>query len=272
MMKIKAILCGALAGLVLVAGAVRAEWNWSFDSNAQGWTVADLHTFGPYHPPLRLYSLSHGTVGGCPGGYVYRADPSVNTFAFNLPLEALPEGVQLAGGRLEFCLRSTQQNWTSEAFVILGSPVATLLAAIPVPASTWTPYGLDLLPANFVVEGGGAVNQALLESVFAGLEGFYIVAEYGTGTETTYLDTVRLRQACGPLAAPQVTAQVVGDSLLTQVQLDWPAVAGTYRYKVYQSDLSWQTSVLLGATTGLQWLVTPPAEGKAAFRVVASCD
>lgn len=271
-MRCIATLCSAVL-LLVPGGRADADWTWNFDTGAEGWLIADLETSGPYHPPLAYYSLSHSTSGGNPGGQVYRHDPSVNSFAFSLPVETLPEGTQLAGGRLEYCLRSTHNNWTSESFVVFAGSVMTLLAPVSLPSSSWTSYAVDLVAANLQHEGGGAVSDADVQAVMGSLEGIYIMAEYGSGNvETSYLDSVRLREACPELAAPQLALQAVGAPDPLELTLNWAPVAGANSYEVLRRTTPWGPGQSLGVTTALQWGLPLGADSLGCFQVRARCN
>ena len=271
-MRCFATLCSAVLLLVL-GGRAGADWTWNFDAGSEGWLIADLQSSGPYHPPLAYYSLSHSSAGGNPGGQVFRSDPSVNTYTFSLPVQVLPEGAQLAGGRLEFSLRSTHSNWTSESYVIFAGAGETLLAPIPLPATVWSSYAVDLVAASLQHEGGGAVSEAEVQAVMGSLEGIYIMAEYGSGNvETSYLDSVRLREACPALAAPLLALQAIGAPDPLELILSWAPVAGANSYEVLRRTSPWDPGQSLGVTTALQWGLPLGADSLGCFQVRARCN
>jgi hypothetical protein len=265
-----AILGVALLGL----SPLQAAWNWTFESGPEGWNVVDLQTGGPYDPPLAQYSVSQSSVGGCAGGYIHRLDPSSNSFAFRLPVEQLPEGQSWDGGRLEFCLRSTHHNWTSEAFVIVVGGDGTILRApIALPGIDWSSYGLDLLPATFITSSGSQPTESQFLAVMGHVDALYIMAEYGAAVqENSAVDEVRLRPACEPLDAPQVWAEVTGTPEAPALRLAWLEVPGAWTYEILSVAGPWGAGVHLGETQGTTWELPVGTEDVGVFRVRARCD
>ncbi|MFA7330787.1 MAG: laminin B domain-containing protein [Candidatus Delongbacteria bacterium] len=266
-------LAGLGLGLLLVS-APRAAWHWSFDTDPQGWVVADLDTAGPYYPPLAQYSLSHSTAGGCVGGHVQRADPSSNSYAFSLPVEQLPENQDWSGGRLTFCLRSTHSNWTSESFVIVvGGNGTVLRAPIPLPSPAWSSYDLALEPQNFILMNGAQPDAATFQSVLGQVEALFIMAEYGAAVqETTGLDEVRLRPACQPVDVPLVLAETAGTPEAPRVRLAWGEVPGAWDYEILQLDGAWGVATPVGSTVSTQWELPVEGPGLGFYQVRARCE
>lgn len=270
-MKCVAWSLGLALGLVATAGAA---WTWHFETGTEGWVVADLRSGGPYYPPLAIYSASQSTEGGCEGGHLYRLDPSNNSFSFSLPTEQLPEGQNWSGGRLEFCLKSTHHTWTSEAYVlVVGGDGTVLKAPIPLPATSWNSYSLDLVAPSFLTMAGGVPGTTLFQTVMGQLEALYIMAEYGSAVqETTSLDEVRLVAACAPLEAPVVTATVVGTPSAPVLQLSWDEVPGAWSYEVLQLAEPWGTGISLGSSSASHWEWPLGSLESGFFQVRASCD
>jgi len=183
-----------MGALLALCGVAQAAWHWGFDTDNEGWVVADLTTGGPYHPPMATYSVSHSNSGGCLGGHIYRHDPSNRTFSFSLPVEQLPEGQDWAGGRLDFCLRCTHQTWTEEPYVVfVGGDGTELRATVPLPGTEWSTCRVDLLPENLLDADGQAPDEVEFQAVMQQLEAVYIIAEYGSQVqETSGLDEVRV--------------------------------------------------------------------------------
>jgi len=258
---------------VLVAGPVLAALHWGFDEGPQGWMVADLSTGGPYHPPVGIYSVSHHSAGGCAGGYISRVDPSSQSFSFMMPVDQLPEGQAWAGGRLDFCLRSTHQTWTSEALVVLAAADGTVLRApIPMPTSDWSTYRLDLLPAAFRDDTGLPPEAGRFNQLLGQLEAVYILAEYGEQVqETTALDEVRLRPACpDQLEAPVVNILRSGTAEQPRVDLVWAEVPGAWSYAVWRAVAG--TWGQVAETPSSSYSLSPPLDDVGALRVSARCE
>jgi hypothetical protein len=260
--------------LVLTAVATaEAQFNWSFTDGSEGWVVADLHTGGPYHPPMATYSVSHSSSGGCPGGYISRVDPSANSYAFSLPVEQLPDGQDWVGGRLDFCLRSTHATWTSEAFVlVVGGDGTVLRAPISLPAPTWSSYEVDLIPASFQTMAGATPSALQFQGVMAQVEALYILAEFGAQVqETSALDEVHLHLACPEaLVAPALTILSAGTQEDPVVELAWDSVLGARHYALYE----WQSQawVLLATPLATQFTLPVAGDRLGRYQVRAICD
>ena len=264
---------GRIVAFLALCGAADAAWHWDFSTDNEGWVVADLATGGPYHPPLAIYSVSHSTGGGCADGHIYRLDPSNRSFSFSLPVDQLPEGQDWAGGRLDFCLRSTHQTWAEEPFVVfVGGNGTELRAPVPLPGTSWSTYRVDLLPQNLLDATGQTPDATEFQVVMQHVEAVYIIAEYGAQVqENSGLDEVRLRPACAAaLDEPLVQAWVAGTPEAPVVELQWTEVPGAWGYTVWRAvDGSW---LQVGETAGTAWVLAPGAAETALFRVRAFCD
>jgi hypothetical protein len=256
-----------------MASLAQATMSWTFTSGTEGWMVADLHTAGPYYPPMATYSVSHNASGGCEGGYISRVDPSSNSYAFSLPVDQLPDGQDWVGGRLDFCLRSTHSNWTSEAFVIVvGGDGTVLRAPIALPSPVWSSYEVDLVPGSFITMAGAQPGAAQFQTVLNQVEAWYIMAEYGAQVqETSALDEVHLHTACpGDLVAPALEIQVSGTQESPQLNLQWAEVPGARHYAVHQLvDGMW---VPLATSTHTSTTVFPAWDSVGQIQVRAICD
>lgn len=262
-----------LGALLALCGVAQAAWHWGFDTDNEGWVVADLTTGGPYHPPVASYSVSHSASGGCLGGHIYRQDPSNRTFSFSLPVEQLPEGQDWSGGRLDFCLRCTHQTWTEEPYVVfVGGDGTELRAPVPLPGTSWSTCRVDLLPENLLDADGQAPDEVEFQAVMQQLEAVYIIAEYGSQVvETSGLDEVRLRPACAvALDEPQVQAWVGGTPEAPRVELVWAEVPGAWGYTVWREVEG--SRQVVGETAGTSWSLAPGLDEVGLYRVRAFCD
>lgn len=263
--------CGLLA-CVLSAPVGWSQTVWDFESGAQGWVVADLQTYGPYHPPLATYSVTHIASGGCEGGYIQRFDPSSNSYSFRMPLEQVPAGTLAPGSRLQYCMRTTHQSWTGEPWVVLAGGGQVLRADLPIADLFWSGRTLDFVPEAFLQINGQPVSQAMLGQVMESLDALYIMAETGsTIVETTSLDEVLLLPPCGELEAPVVTATALGQPDVDGILLVWNPVPGARSYQVLEYPEAWGPAQPLGTTEGLTWTV-PVTQATGIYGVRALCD
>ena len=201
---------GVMALAPLRAGSIVS----TFDSGAEGWTIQDLRSLGPYEPPVGNYTVNWAASGGREGGYIQRGDPTSNAFSFAAPAAFLGDRSGFYGGFLRFSLKTTLADWPSDNVVVLVGPQSQVLVAAisPLPGTTWTDYRIPLVEESFRKNtlGGAAVTREELTSALAGLKALRISAEYGSQVvETTGLDSVALispgglviggRDASGPL-------------------------------------------------------------------------
>jgi hypothetical protein len=197
MRQLLLILC--LSGLCLgPALTSRADIVSSFDTDADGWTCADLRSYpGPYDPPIGYYTLTWIATGGRPGGYVSRHDPSNYSFSFQAPAKFLGDVSAYYGGRLRFSLMTTTADWGSDNVVVwVGNNGKIIVSQIgSLPGTTWTDYQIILLESNFRYnhKNGAVVSKADLLGVLGDLKALRILGEFGSQVvETTSLDTVKL--------------------------------------------------------------------------------
>jgi hypothetical protein len=184
-----------IAGLVLTAavGAAQAGVVYTFDSNAQGWTIEDGGT------------LSHQPSGGNGGGFLQVADSTAGELRFAAPASALGDWSALLGSSIGFDALNIDggaPDWAGFGTIrlISGATVLTLdgvLGDEPPSDRAWHRYSVPLTTALW---GDGLVD------VLADLTGFTIQGEFHNGvSETVGFDNIRIGDI-GTVPEPASTA------------------------------------------------------------------
>lgn len=174
----------------------------TFDTDDDGWSIVDFPNSMSHVSPGSILPLDWNAAGGESGAYVLKRDPSEGIYAFNAPVKYLGNLTSVAGGTLEFSLRSDRQDWTADSVVSfvgeIGGATRAVVALIqPQPTVAWTRYSIPLVAESFLYDNrsGATLSEIDFRSVLANVAAIRINAEYGgIVVETTALDSVRLLQ------------------------------------------------------------------------------
>lgn len=188
--------------LAMTALAVPAASDvvWDFSSGAQGWRLTDHACSSSYITIIQAYPVTWVASGGNPGGYIEGIDPENNCFFFDAPAASLGDWSQYIGGTLEYAMKSSVRNWTSDnAIAIIGTNGVSLIGKVePVPYPQWGAYALQLVPSKLRKNAinGPAATDSEIAAVLGSLAAFRISGEYGAQAhqERVGLDSVRVRR------------------------------------------------------------------------------
>ncbi len=213
MRTIALTLCSVLA----VTAIARADVISTFDSDSEGWRVADLPDSGPFGPALGYYAVLWNSSGGNPGGYLSATDPSGNNFFLDAPAAFLGDKSTAYGQTLSYDLAFPYPvDWTPLEDVILVGGGMTLVANQgPPPEPAWKHYSLTLLGSSgwHIGTGAGpAPTEAELQTVLSDLTALRIRGEYHYGDDLPGLDNVRLATTAVPDGG--ATLSILGLGLL----------------------------------------------------------
>jgi hypothetical protein len=221
--------------VMLIPQLAEADSVWSFDTGTEEWQIADMPVGGPYTSPSGLYSVTHQSTGGAPGGYIDAEDPSSNVFTLRLPPGALTEIGTLAGGSISFQMKCSHSNWDGAPYLILDCAGEVLLATIPVPTQEWQPYLVPFAAESFFYYSGGEVLEPDFTLHMQNVDFIYIVAEYGADVyELTSLDSVVLIDGDPECDAPVVSISLEEALTPTLLTLHWSAIATATSYRVLE--------------------------------------
>lgn len=155
--------------LALLATAAQAQAaTYTFDANAQGWTIFDGGT------------LTHVAAGGNPGGFLQVEDINGGDMLLVAPAAALGDWTSLLNGSFSFDsknLNGIDSSWAGFGEVVITSG-ATSVSFDMVPANNppadgaWHTYSVVLNTANF---------GAALPTVLANVTGFTFKVESHNG-------------------------------------------------------------------------------------------
>ncbi|GAB1391000.1 MAG: hypothetical protein AMXMBFR78_14510 [Rubrivivax sp.] len=174
--------------------AVAIDEHWTFDDDAQGWTVAGSAT------------LAHQSDGGAGhGGYLLLTDTNgSDEFSLELPAGAGGDWSRFVGGSFSFDARNVSghvPDWGAFGAVQIrtaggGSLTADLIPLGQPPADgQWHRYTIKLDEASF---GGG------LRSVLADVQGLSLMTEFhqtfGSDFESLAIDNIRVSAVPEPAA------------------------------------------------------------------------
>jgi hypothetical protein len=197
--------CWALRGLVCaacvfvgVSGAPAATMVGStFDAGADGWQVMDCGNTPPWSA-IGTFAVNWQASGGDPGAFIYRVDPTSNTYFFDAPSKFLGNKSAYVGEMLTFSLLTTIDDYNKADVVVLrGAGLAIVAPHGGIPSTgAWHPFSIPLVHTTFRYNSpeGATVTEADFAAVLADLDSLRISAEYGdqAGEETTSLDSVCL--------------------------------------------------------------------------------
>lgn len=239
-----------------------------FELADEGWRVIELaDTFGagPYVNIVRgPYRPAYLPEGGNPGGALLQVDTPGNSFFFSAPLAFRGDQSAGYGGFLRYDLAVALPptgDWYVEADVILTGTNGKVLTAQTTTRAPggWASYGLPLLETAWHKDRLNGANPTRSEflAVLGGIRSLWIRGEQFYGTDTTYLDNVRLEAP-----APLRLDFAVTDSL----RLSAPVIPGLYYVLETSSDLAQWQSVADFSAVGPTYSVTLPRdEGAARF-------
>lgn len=188
-----------------------------FTLGAEGWTVIDLTSGGPYTNIISAgIAPAWNAAGGNFGGYISARDPSSNAYFFAAPATWLGDRSGWYNQRLRFSLNTTLNNWAGDpvALLIGGSPTIVLAATLsPLPPAppAWQRYDLPIAAGTWRIgtQNGSPASEAQIRAVLASLSALRISAEFGSVIEeTTGLDSVRI---FNPAACPADISNTDGD-------------------------------------------------------------
>ena len=199
-----AIVASAVSGCLGGGGGGPQTIETTFDDGKEGWTAVDHVSHDADADPdwgtiERSLEVTHAEDGGVEGsGHISRVDTTSDAFFFASSDAYAGDRSGYAGGRLEFQLRSTHNNWRPDSAVILDGADGVVTTAFELPQSEWTQYeiALDADARDFHESNlnGPAANQDRLEAVLADLQAVRISGEHGGQVEEEVgLDEVRLR-------------------------------------------------------------------------------
>jgi hypothetical protein len=188
----------------MLSPAARADLHYSFDTDAQGWTVFDGG------------DLSHQAAGGNPGGFLQIADSSSGDFRLVAPASALGNWAAYLGGTLSFDARNIDgeaPDWPEFGQITLGSGSTVLVVDgvagdAPPADGQWHHYSTQLSTAVFGAD---------LPSVLASLDTLYIKAEFHNGvSEVAGIDNIRITAVPEPGTAALLLSGLVAVATLAR--------------------------------------------------------
>ncbi len=177
----------------------------TFDADAEGWLLA-----GP--TPESHFGNQNGNSSpatwtdtfGLPPGALFAPDTYYWTWV-TAPAAFLGNRCDLQGGALDYDIFiTTSDNAAYPAVALEGRDMTLLYILSPPPLSTWTHITIPLTPDGWVFsdwywDGPPATSRDLAE-VLADLRGLYILTEWQTGPDATYVDNVTLTGPTPPHA------------------------------------------------------------------------
>jgi hypothetical protein len=200
-------LATVVCSVLLISSIGRADVTSTFDSNSEGWQVADLPDSGPFNNVVGNYPVSWNASGGNPGGFISATDPSGNNFFLGAPASFLGNQSSAYGRNLSYDLAYYNSagivDWMPPEDVVLvgaGLTLVTSQGAAPTANWTWTHYEIPLLASGWHIGTGAgpAPSEADFKAVLANLTALDIRGEYHYGDDLTGLDNVRLPNGSVP--------------------------------------------------------------------------
>jgi hypothetical protein len=179
----------------------------TFDEDKEGWSVVDMQTYGQHSDPnwgeiIQTLEFTHESTGGVDGsGHIRHVDDTGGkAFFFSASDAFLGEVSDFAGGRLEFSLKTSPNDWHQDSAVVLQSGDTVVATGFERPESEWKAYTIPLdadsqtyYKSNL---SGPEIDQSTLQGVLSDLQALRINGEYSNETqEKVGLDEVRLATA-----------------------------------------------------------------------------
>lgn len=166
----------------------------TFDTGDDGWIAVDLpNSLGNPPPVLATYSLTYNASGGNPGGFVSMTDVTGDWVMFSAPAAFLGNKSAAFGGAIVFDLQSDFGGIDGYPAVTLVGDGMALYYPTTAPATTWTAYGIQLLPTGWKLGdyvAGPEPTAAEMQGVLSNLTALYINSDWTFGVETSGLDNV----------------------------------------------------------------------------------
>lgn len=179
----------------------------TFDEGKEGWSVVDMQTYGTRGSPnwgevIETLDFTHESSGGVDdSGYIKHVDDTGGkAFFFSASDTFLGDMSDFDGGRLEFSLKTSPNDWTQDSAVVLQSADTVIATGFEQPESEWTAYTITLDADVRTYQesnlSGPEIDQSTLTGVLSDLQALRINGEYSSETqETVGLDEVRLVSA-----------------------------------------------------------------------------
>ena len=196
-------LSAIMAASIVFASAAKADVASTFDTGADGWTLAN-------NDPAS--TLTYEASGGNPGGYILFTDGGQGADdVFSAPSKFLGNDLASYNQSLSFDLLTsatadalsdtplTITNGTGDSLsLVIGAPVVNM----------WTSYSYALnASSGFLFDGGAAATPAQIQAVLADVTSLYIPADVVNGVSTMGLDNVVLGVA---VPEPSTWATMLG--------------------------------------------------------------
>ncbi len=252
-----------LITIMLVAfssGAAFGQFS-NFDFDAEGWTATGFNSSYAL-PPSGSSNVSYNAAAGFNGPGIFVTDIFQEVF-FSAPAKFLGNKSSAYGSTLTFDSKVTYTDSVDYPMVIIANGTQGLWCRNgSLPIDVWSHVSLNLTPSSiwhFGSPSGPVPTEAEFKQVLSNVTGLYIIAEWKTGPDETYLDNVRL----GPAA-----------TMTGSVQLqDWSAPAGLIPCELQfrqGSTLVSTSHVTVNSSTGLFVVESLPSPGVYTVAVKAS--
>jgi hypothetical protein len=160
----------------------------TFDVNAEGWTGAGLSISDL--SPVQTLPISHNA-----GGYIGIEDNDNLWTTFCAPAKYLGDKSDWLGGAISLDLLSvTGGTRISGPVVFLAAPGVVLCSPWILPSDSWEHYSIALTPDGWHTNtvDGPEPDLDTMHSVLSNLQAMYIIGDYVSGAETTYIDNVQM--------------------------------------------------------------------------------
>jgi hypothetical protein len=161
----------------------------TFDTDADGWTGAGL---SPSDFSEVLFTLP---ISWYADGYIGIDDGDEVWTTFSAPAKFLGDKSDWLGGEISLDLKNvTGGIHLDEPVVFLVAPGTVLCSPRILPSFTWDHYSIPLTPEGWHVNtiDGPEPDLAMMHYVLSDLQAMYIIGDYVSGTEMTYIDNVQM--------------------------------------------------------------------------------
>jgi hypothetical protein len=176
----------------------------TFEEGKEGWSVVDMQTYGQHSDPdwsetIQTLEFVHESSGGVDGsGHIKHVDDTGGkAFFFSASDAFLGDMSEFVGGRLEFFLKTSPNDWQQDTAVVFQSENTVIATGFEQPTAEWTEYSIPLTTdsRSFYESNlsGSEIEQSTLENVLGDLQALRINGEYSSEVqEEVALDEVRL--------------------------------------------------------------------------------
>lgn len=193
--------------LVGLAASPAVARQFTFDSDAEGWTGVNLNDQPPFGSGGSPLTMEYHANGGNPGGYIALTDPDSLDFWFAAPAGVLGNQATAYGTTLSYDLRNTGNTYDGTPDVVLaGAGIELVINLGPGPTpDVWTPYSVVLNEAAGWRKGslgGDTPTAGEFQAVLGSLTGLRIRGEYfagGFGLEVGAIDNVNFAAVPEPM-------------------------------------------------------------------------